>query len=101
MRRYLVERLDESTPDPTDFLEGTQRILADANDSTDDFLAIWVTDPAGKVVTATDDQYLGRDYSLDADYQYGLRERHLGTPRREADGSLVAQLVTPARGYQY
>jgi len=95
LRAQLLDRLDNTTPVPTGFIEGTRQILIDANETTADFLAIWVTDPDGNVVTATDDAYLGRNYSSDADYQRGRRERHLGTPRIE-NGMLIAQLVAPA-----
>ncbi len=95
LRAQLMDRLDPTTPEPKDFLDSTRRILIDANDTLSDFLAIWVTDPSGKVVTATDDHYLGRDYSSDADYQRGRRERHLGTPSFE-NGNLIAQLAAPA-----
>jgi signal transduction histidine kinase len=95
LRTELMNRLDKAAPESADFLENTRRILIDANETLNDFLAIWVTDPEGTVVTATDDAYLGRDFSSDADYQRGRHERHLGTPRFQ-NGNLVAQLVAPA-----
>lgn len=63
-----------------EFLTGSQKILGDALESTGGFQAIWLADPEGRVVTATDDDYLGRDFSKNEDFLAGRKGRHLGQP---------------------
>lgn len=94
LRRYLAERLEGKPLE--EFLEGSSRIIRDAESSTDEFLAIWITDPHGIVVTTTDEEYLDKDYSTNADYLQGRKEEHLGTPFAR-DGKFYAHLTAPAR----
>jgi len=93
LRRYLQDRLNG--PEPVDFLIGSKRILADAKTSTKEFLDIWITDPSGIVVTSTNDEYLGRDYSNDPDFKQGGKQAHLGAPK-QVEGGYEASLCAPA-----
>jgi two-component system sensor histidine kinase/response regulator len=95
LRQYLEERLSAEVA-PEDFLQGSQRILRDALASIEGFVEIWITDPKGVVTTATDEQYLGQDFSADPDFLRGCEELHLGVPRATSDG-YVAHLSAPAR----
>jgi PAS domain S-box-containing protein len=55
--------------------------LVDAISSAKELRAAWISDRTGKVITATDEQYLGQDFSADPDFQQGLNEKHFGVPR--------------------
>lgn len=66
-------------------LPQSQEILLDAKQSTEDFQAIWLADPSGRVITATDASYLGEDYSKDPDYLAGRDGPHIGLPKKVAD----------------
>jgi signal transduction histidine kinase/DNA-binding response OmpR family regulator len=94
LRQYLADRRKDNVSDD-EFLEGSRRILRDAKASIDSFLEIWIADPKGIVVTATNDQYLGKDYSQDPDFQQGRNSWHLGRPRL-AGYQYQAQLTAPA-----
>ncbi len=94
LRKYLADRLlkpDESG----DFLAGTQRILKDAKRGMDEFIDIWITDPSGTVVTATNDEYIGESFADDPDYQQGKLDSHLGTAKFVVD-HYQALLTSPA-----
>src|SRR5438046_135798 len=45
------------------FREESRRILEDARGSAQGLVAIWITDFNGRAITATDDEYVGKDYS--------------------------------------
>lgn len=51
--------------------EELRRILDDARRSASGIRAIWVTDPDGRVVGATDDSYLGQDLSATKEFMEG------------------------------
>lgn len=63
-----------------EFLPQSQTILVDALQSTAGFNAIWLTDLDGRVLTATDDMYLGTNYSRNEDFLAGREGPHLGRP---------------------
>ena len=94
LRKYLADRLSKGPDD--DFEKGTQRILRDANQSTAEFIDIWITDPKGMVVAATEKSYLGTNHSQDPDFIAGKEhDGHLGQPRR-VDDRYFANLCAPA-----
>ena len=95
LRTYLAEHLDGKEPEDS-FRAGSERILKDAKASTEEFLAIWITDPQGRVTTSTDAKYLGKDFSGHADWLQGKTSAHLGTPMVSEDGTLEAFLTAPA-----
>ena len=63
-----------------EFVPQSQKILLDALSSTEGFHAIWLADPDGRVITATDKTYLERDYAKNADFQAGRNGKYLGQP---------------------
>jgi C4-dicarboxylate-specific signal transduction histidine kinase len=60
---------------------GVRPVLLDAQRSAGDFLAICLTDLAGKIITASDETYLGQDLSTDPSFVYGQHIAYLGLPR--------------------
>ena len=93
--RQLISQFSDGEIDELAMREGTQRILADAKRSTLGFLDIWIVDTRGEVITATDDTYLGEDYSDHADFQRGREAKHIGAPQLVED-RYVAFLSAPA-----
>ncbi len=93
--RQVIEQFENGDTDAASMRETTQRILLDAKRSTASFLDIWITDDAGTVITATDDKYLGEDYSNHVDFDRGRISEHLGQPQIIGD-EYVAYLVAPA-----
>jgi two-component system sensor histidine kinase/response regulator len=73
-----------------------EKILADAQRSTEGFTAIWLADPTGNVVAATDESYLGRRYLDDPTFLQGCLQPWLGRPQ-ESDGQYRALLAAPAK----
>ena len=95
LRRYLAEHLDGIEPVDS-FRAGVERILGDAQASTDEFLAISITDPNGRVITTTNESFFGKDFSQHPDYLQGKSNAHLGTPRKRGDDRYEAFLTAPA-----
>ena len=95
LRKHLADRL-KGLEAQAEFVKGSKRILDDAKKGTPEFLDIWITDPAGKVVTGTDPDLIGTDFSENPDFQQGASAPHLGTPEFQ-DGELVALLTAPAK----
>ncbi len=93
--RELVTLHSKNEIEPDLFLSGTQRILRDAQRSTEGFRNICFADPSGRVITATDDINLDRNFSDDPDFLQGLKGAHVGVPKRVA-GNLQAQITAPA-----
>ena len=95
LRQLLRAHLDgeiEAGP----FVAQTRRILLDARESTGGFLEIRIADPAGRVITATDDESLGADLSGDPAFRQGRSAGHLGVPY-PAGSAHRALLSAPAR----
>ncbi len=76
------------------FRADSRKILLDAQQSAEGVAAIWITDLDGKVITATEDEYLGQDFGPDPDFQLGREERTLGAPHL-AGSRLEAYAVAP------
>ncbi|NNE01240.1 MAG: HAMP domain-containing protein, partial [Pirellulaceae bacterium] len=95
LRKYLADRIDGRESEDA-FRTGAERILRDALTSIDEFTAIWVTSPDGRVVASTDAKLLGRDYSQHPDYQEGKRYPHLGMPTESGEG-FESLLTAPAK----
>ncbi|WP_182865407.1 response regulator [Rhodopirellula sp. JC639] len=96
LRGYLDERIHDEI-DEEKFRQGAERILRDAKSSTEEFLAISITDLQGRVITSTDSGELGQDLSDHPDYRQGRSGTHLGTPFRDDAGKFVAWLTAPAK----
>lgn len=93
--RQLVELYLGSEIEVEDFRTRSSRILRDAMASTVGFEEIWLADINGTVITATDENALGRNLVEDVDFQQGLKRRHLGVPQSVGD-RWFAHLVAPA-----
>lgn len=96
LRRYLRDRIND-TLSADNFLIGTSSILRDAKRSTAEFRAISITDPQGRVVTTTDDEFLNYDFSGHPDYVRGRSAAHLGAPFKYRD-RYHAYLTAPVKG---
>ncbi|HEX8202186.1 MAG TPA: GAF domain-containing protein [Isosphaeraceae bacterium] len=70
--------------------------LADVLAGTQGFLALWIVDPQGRVIAATDAGDLDRDISASAGFAAGRQEVYLGPPHRVGAVDLAA-LMMPAR----
>jgi hypothetical protein len=88
LRRLIQEHADGTLP-AADMLRRTQPILSDAQRGTQGFEDIWVCRPDGQVISATREEYLGRNYSTDANFQQGKLHAHLGEPA-EVEGGYQA-----------
>ncbi len=77
------------------FLDETQRILQDAKKSTQGFLGIWFANVEGRVITATDPEYLDRQFGDEVTFREGLKHQHLGIPY-VASEKFQALLSAPA-----
>jgi two-component system sensor histidine kinase/response regulator len=94
--RKLIEDHVYGGLDAVDIQPGTAAILRDAKQSTRGFVDIWIVGADGRVITATDDSYLGRDFSDNADFQPGLFWPYIGEPDF-LGGVPYAYLATPAK----
>ena len=97
LRQLLADQAAGKIADE-EFRTESRKILLDAQKSTGGFLGIWIVGPDGQVLTATDDARLGGDFSDDADFQLGSREKTLGAPRAAGDGfeAIAAAPITSA-----
>src|SRR5712691_8330764 len=77
LRQLLEERADNKITDEA-LHAGSKRILLDAQKSAGDILVIGITDAEGKVITATEETYLGENFSTDASFVYGQHVAYLG-----------------------
>lgn len=92
--RQLVEEHVSGKLEEQPFRTQAKTILIDAQQSTEGFQSIAIANLQGKVIAATDDDVIGKDYSMDSDVVRGRQDKHLGTPRRAA-GYAVALLTAP------
>lgn len=76
------------------FVQTTRHILEDAMKATQAFAFLMVTGPDGKVITASQDGYLGQDFSNNPDFNHGLKGFHLSQPQWKA-GKLQGLAYTP------
>ncbi|MCA9139069.1 MAG: HAMP domain-containing protein, partial [Planctomycetales bacterium] len=95
LRKYLFDHLEARESDAV-FQSGVERILRDAMSSTDEFVAISITDPSGRIVTSTDEDTIGKDFSNNLDFQRGKSEAHLGTPTFDVSNQYLSLLTAPA-----
>lgn len=95
LRKYLYDHLELRESEDL-FRAGAEKILRDAKSSTDEFIAISITDPNGRIVTSTDDQSIGQDYSDNPDFLQGKSEAHLGIPYFDTSNQYLSLLTAPA-----
>jgi methyl-accepting chemotaxis protein len=93
--RQLADSFRKGELAAEDFLLQSQEILIDARNSTHGFHAIWLADPDGRVITATDETYLDRDYAENPDFLAGCDGPNLGQPFQR-DGAWQAFATAPA-----
>ena len=102
--RKLVEEYLAGDRTADSMRKNTRPILDDAMKTNNEFLAIWIADPNGKVITSTDADLLGRDYRDNKtnyekeeyeSFRQGLKWIHLGEPFAK-DGKDLAYLSAPA-----
>jgi signal transduction histidine kinase/DNA-binding response OmpR family regulator len=79
IRRYLWE-LESQGMEPDALETAVRPILADARDSSENFLALHLTDPNGLVVASTEDGMRGVDLSDDVAFLEGRTTRWVGDP---------------------
>lgn len=93
-RKLTAQFLKNEIP-RDEFVNGTQRILRDANQSIDDFLEIWLVDLEGVAITGANDDRLGQDFSQTPEFTAGQSHSHQGAPKI-VDGQYRAILSSPA-----
>ncbi len=96
--REILQRFQEGRMDETDFREESSRILKDAQGSSKGFLAIWIADESGHVLTSTESEPALTDYAGVAAFRQGGEEPFLDAPRETESGGQEAYLSGPARG---
>jgi hypothetical protein len=84
LRRLIEQHADGNLPD-AGFTELATPILSDALKSIDGFLAIAIANRQGKVIVATDDAEVSKDYSQNPNFLRGLEQVHLGLPATGQD----------------
>ncbi len=94
--RAVLEQYIDGSIDVAALHEETQPNLDDARQSADGFVDVWICDPSGRVITATDDRYLEADYSSDPTFELGKRQKYL-SDLTLIDDTYHAYLAAPAR----
>jgi PAS domain S-box-containing protein len=95
--RQLVADYEAGKVPSNVFTSESRRILADAQRSSEGYLAISVTDSSGKVITSTEDGELGRDYSTDPGFLAGRDAKSMELPLLNGEthqAMLMAPLTT-------
>ncbi len=95
--RQLLEQFGASQLDAETFHAETRRILLDAQGSSPGLLAIWITDLNGRCITATGDEYLGKDFASTPEFVDGRKAARLRLVHDD-EGRERALLAAPARG---
>ncbi len=93
--RQLLDELAAGTTATEHFRGESRQILRDAQRVGAGVKAIWIADPTGRVVTATDDSYLGQDMSSELQFVEG-RTRSQVYLRHNEYGMDLALLSAPA-----
>jgi sigma-B regulation protein RsbU (phosphoserine phosphatase) len=110
VRPSLLQQLaDYNAGRTTDalFREASQRILKDLLLISRSFEALWIANPTGIVVTATAENFLWKDLSVQPEFQTGRTKAHMGVislaegrhhvvavaPARAADGALLGVVM--------
>jgi signal transduction histidine kinase/CheY-like chemotaxis protein len=91
LRQLLQQYLEGAIPHEP-FQAQSRRILNDARESTRGFVAIWITDLQGGVLTATHREFLDKDYAHDPAFPRGRQDPNLGLPQ-PSDGGYQALLT--------
>jgi len=98
--RQLLDDFAAGRVAPEQFQEESRRILRDAQSSGRGLLAIWVTDLAGRAITATADDLVGKDFSAAPEFAEGREAVTLRLAHDEQgqDRARLAGPVTTADG---
>jgi two-component system, sensor histidine kinase and response regulator len=97
--RSLLKSHLEGTLEEQPFREQARTILTDAQSSSDGFRDLWITNPEGVVITATNDEILGQDFSDDPNFLQARDQPVLDVPRT-VEGESVTRLQAPMRDEQ-
>ncbi len=95
LRNLIAQYLADPMTSADSFERESSRILLDARKSTKGFTEIWITNPLGKVITATNEDLLGQDFLGEPEFLAGRENAHIGMPRL-IDGKYFAHLAAPA-----
>jgi len=79
-----------------DFLRQTKQILQDAMQGIPGVEAIWVADPAGRVIVATDDALMGMSFAAAPEFVHGQQKAWMGEVY-ERDGRYEVIVAAPAK----
>ncbi len=101
-RTRLVELLQDyatGKSTPTEFRKNADQILRDAQENTLNIHEIWVTNPQGNVIAASEPAHLDWSFADDPDFLAGRTRPHLGVPQK-VDGNWLAYAAVPIRSEQ-
>jgi PAS domain S-box-containing protein len=98
--RQLIDDHAAGRVSDQSFREETRRILLDAQKSSHDCRAIWLTDRSGRAITASDEKLLGQDYSATPEFSAGQRGIYAGEIRPDSDHCEVMLAAPTSRGGQ-
>ncbi|WP_417375451.1 response regulator [Gimesia maris] len=91
----LIQEFNGGEIDLNSFREQSQRILEDTKfGSSSSFRDLWIVNPQGTVITATNDDYLSKTYAGDPGFLEGKEHPRLDLPQ-EVDGRYLTYLVAP------
>jgi len=105
--RDLVAEHNDGKLNDKPFRQETERILRDALRSCESFESLWVANRTGVVVTATAENFLWKDLSVQPEFQAGRTNSHMGVislaegkhevvavaPMRSEDGQLLGVVM--------
>ncbi|MFH1302161.1 MAG: PAS domain S-box protein, partial [Planctomycetota bacterium] len=93
----LIEEFDQGKIDLDTFRNQSRRILEDTKfGSSSGFRDLWIVNPEGTVITATNDDYLNKTYAGDPGFLEGKEHPRLDLPQK-VDGKYLTYLVAPMK----
>ena len=95
--RDALEEYQDKKIDITALRRRTKFILQRTSISIPDVREVWVVGRDDKVVTASNDTYMDRDYTNDPEYQQGLKAKIINDPR-QVDGKFNCVLTAIIAG---
>ncbi|WP_417389774.1 response regulator [Gimesia sp.] len=91
----LIQKFNQGEIDLDSFREQSQRILEDTKfGSSSGFRDLWIVNPQGTVITATNADYLSKTYAGDPGFLEGKEHPRLDLPQ-EVNGRSLTYLVAP------
>tara|TARA_R110002111_G_scaffold262794_2_gene341073 strand:- start:5452 stop:9540 length:4089 start_codon:yes stop_codon:yes gene_type:complete len=93
----LIQEFDQGEIDLEMFRNQSRRILDDTKfGSSSGFRDLWIVNPLGTVITATNDDYLSKTYAGDPGFLEGKEHPRLDLPQK-VDGKYLTYLVAPMK----